>query len=349
VDAFSAAADIYLFNRLRLACDFECELEKAMASMWQNTKASVANILRTDSSKLEYSAEEQKIFAASARIGWTIFFFAVGGDVAIWMWASGASTGTNFMALLGADLLVAAAAAAVGSLFGFVFGIPRTVDPATRAAVVASANQGGNSAASNAVLATNTNLERISDWLTTLLIGATLVQIKEITTWVGQLGQKLMAGGVAANEAVVPIIIIYFFALSFLGVYLITRLYLTSALGFGGRGALVNAAKPLSERISAAAGSSSTEDQKRALKEIDAWQSTGEKRDDPELNANAARIIIKLINAKAVQGREADLTRFLNNAVKDPGQKAKLQVELSAGALATGTPNLDAAIKQALQ
>jgi hypothetical protein len=63
-----------------------------------------------------------------------------------------------------------------------------------------------------------------------LLIGATLVQIKDIAQWVGSLGKSLIATGPAANDAVVPIIVIYFFALSFLGVYLITRLYLTSAL-----------------------------------------------------------------------------------------------------------------------
>lgn len=321
-----------------------------MASFREVAKAPIAYVFsRQAANRVDYSPDEKKIFTASSKIGWTIVLFALGGDAAIWMWAKGASTNTNFWALIGADLLVAAAAAAVGSLFGFVFGIPRTVDPATRAAVVAGASRAGNSAASNAALATNTNLERISDWLTTLLIGATLVQIKEITTWVGELGQKLTAGGVAANEAVVPIIIIYFFALSFLGVYLITRLYLTSALGFSGRSAPVIPAQPLNEQLVAALGSNNVEDLKRALEEIDAWQATGENRDDPALSANAARIIIKLIRAKEVQGREAVLTRFLNNAVKDPGQKTKLQAELSAGSLATGVTDADPVIKQALQ
>src|SRR6516165_1028724 len=72
-------------------------------------------------------------------------------------------------------------------------------------------------------------LERISDWLTALLIGATLVQIKDISAWIGGLGRGLLQGGANANDAIIPVIVIYFFTLAFLGVYLITRLYLTSA------------------------------------------------------------------------------------------------------------------------
>jgi len=193
----------------------------------------IAKVLGTpDEVELAYSTEERKIFAASFRIGWTVVAFGAVGLGAIALWASGvvnSASDVRFTAFFGADLLVAAAAAAAGSLFGFVFGIPRTLDPASRAAVATAASQGGTAAASNAVMAANTNLERISDWLTTLLIGATLVQIKEIVAWVGKLGNGLLQPGQAANDAVVPIIVIYFFALAFLGVYLITRLYLTSA------------------------------------------------------------------------------------------------------------------------
>jgi hypothetical protein len=72
-------------------------------------------------------------------------------------------------------------------------------------------------------MAANTNLERISDRLSMLLIGATLVQIKEIAAWVGKLGDGLLQSSQTANDAVVSIIVIYFFAFAFLGVYLITR------------------------------------------------------------------------------------------------------------------------------
>jgi hypothetical protein len=154
------------------------------------------------------------------------------GLIFIWFWADGlASHITNDTPSLGrsafvsADLLAAAAATAAGALFGFIFAIPRTLDPASHAAVAGAVSR-DPVAATQAV---NTNLERISDWLTTLLIGATLVQIKDVVGWVGSLGQKLSTSGIAANASVVPIIVIYYFALAFLGVYLITRLYLASA------------------------------------------------------------------------------------------------------------------------
>jgi hypothetical protein len=73
-------------------------------------------------------------------------------------------------------------------------------------------------------MAANTNFERVSDWLTTLLIGVTLVQIKDTAAWVGGLGKGLLQGGTAANDAIIPVIVIYFFTLAVLRVYLITRL-----------------------------------------------------------------------------------------------------------------------------
>jgi hypothetical protein len=323
------------------------KLGVAMGEFWKKAKASIGDFFgKQDETGIEYSADEKKIFVASFRVGWTVFAFAMCGNLAVVIWALGASTqGISTTALLGADLLIAGAAAAVGSLFGFVFGIPRTVD----VTVAADAAQGDNLAAPKATLATNTNLERISDWLTTLLIGATLVQIKDIVGWVGKLGTDLTVGGSKANDAIVPIIVIYFFALSFLGVYLITRLYLTNALGIGGSNLQAPRVKPLNERLSAAAGSSRLEELKRALQDIDEWKSTGKNSDDPEINANAARIIIKLTARSGVQGRDTDLARFLGNAVKNPDQKKKLQTELSAGALTTGVTDVDAAVKKALE
>ena len=54
----------------------------------------------------------------------------------------------------------------------------------------------------------------------TLLIGATLVQIKEIAAWVGALCKDRLKTGTIANGVLVPVTVILFFSLSFLGVYL---------------------------------------------------------------------------------------------------------------------------------
>jgi hypothetical protein len=323
----------------------------------------VANLIggRPETS-LSYSPEDQKIFAATFKIGSTVVAFGIAGVVIIAVWASGVADGSKdastlgFATFVGADLLVAAASAAAGALLGFIFGIPRTLDPADRAAVATAAQSSGPAATSHAVLAANTNLERISDWLTTLLIGATLVQIKEIASWIGALGKNLIVAGPAANDAMIPIIVIYYFALSFLGVYLITRLYLTSAfretLGVltGGRPA-PREPRELKQRLDAAVKSGRAEDLNEAMTDFDGWTFSGHERDDPELNADVARILAKLIASSATAGRTdpgADLKGALARAAADPAVKARLKSEFDSGTMKTNDPKLDTDIAKAL-
>jgi hypothetical protein len=166
-------------------------------------------------------------------IGSWVIGFGVVGLIAMAIWSfSQTKTGLDTINLgwqtLGTTALVGVASAAVGALLGFIFGIPRTLDPAGRVAVAGAVAQGAPVASSQAALAANTNLERVSDWLTTLLVGATLVQSQNVINWVGSLGDKFQYG--LTIQALIPIIVVYYFALAFLGTYLITRLYLTFAL-----------------------------------------------------------------------------------------------------------------------
>ncbi|WP_162596118.1 Ig domain-containing protein [Methylobacterium sp. 17Sr1-1] len=175
------------------------------------------------------------IGSSSIWIGTWVLGFGIFGFVIILSWSYGQGGGEGFTAkfwsIFGTDSMVAIASAGIGGLLGFIFGIPRTLDPSTRVAVAAAASSASPGAGSQAALAANTNLERISDWFTTLLIGATLVQAQNVIEWIGTLGTKYKAGDAAlSNEAMVPLIVLYFSALSFLGIYLITRLYLTFAL-----------------------------------------------------------------------------------------------------------------------
>jgi len=308
---------------------------------------------KEDDSNLDYSSEERKIFAASFRIGWTIILFGAGGLATIALWAWGIRGGTanvHVAAFIGADLLVAGSAASAGALFGFVFGIPRTLDPASRAAVATATSQGGSAAASTALMSANTNLERISDWLTTLLIGATLVQIKEIVGWVGALGKGLFEGGKAANEAVIPVIVIYFFALAFLGVYLITRLYLTSAflqtLGMlTGNAETVADPKELAGTIDAALASGKFSDLQAALKAYDQSNLPEAGRANPQLNEKLARLAAKAMASGSKTGRSGDpiaeLKAFTIRAAADPAVRTSLRNDIVSHAFATGNGNLD--------
>jgi hypothetical protein len=290
--------------------------------------------------------------------------------IGFWAWGTVAPPPDHagFFACVGVDLLVAGAAAAVGALFGFVFGIPRSLEPASRVAVaVVTAAKPDDPAASRAAMGVNTNLERISDWLTTLLIGATLVQIKEIAGWVSGLGKNLLVTGPAANDAIVPIIVIYFFALSFLGVYLITRLYLTSALGLLGLSAAPTrsqtdatatdpaAAKKtahdisvLKRQLSAALASGKSGDLADAISAYDKWVFAGDEGNDAELNANVVRILAKQMKASATTDRAADLKAALAKAAADPATKAQLKTAANSKQLTTGNDPLDAEIATAL-
>ncbi len=306
---------------------------------------------KQDDTGIEYSAEEKKIFISSYRIGWTVFAFGFAGVICLAIWSEGArfSAKVDFNALFGANLLVAAAAASAGALFGFVFGIPRTLDPASRAAVANAASQDNPAAASNALMAANTNLERISDWLTTLLIGATLVQIKDLAGWVGNLGTNLLSGGQAANDALIPVIVIYFFTLSFLGVYLITRLYLTSAfvntLGMLKGSPARSDPKGLSDTLDAALTSGTFDQLRAAMVAYDASNLNEADRADPKLNAKLLRVGAKTMAANQPTGRSgnanAELKVFAVRAAVDPTRKAELKGDLDAQRIATGNAGLD--------
>ena len=161
----------------------------------------------TAADDVTYSTEERKIFASTLIIGGWVIAFGVVGVVCLIIWAYGVTppkpeTNSSFSVVLGADLLIAAAAAAAGALLGFIFAIPRTLDLASQAAVASAATQSATGS-TQAAMAANTNLERISDWLTTLLIGAALVQIKDIARWIGELGNTLFKGGPITNELLV--------------------------------------------------------------------------------------------------------------------------------------------------
>jgi hypothetical protein len=334
----------------------------------------IVNIL--SGPEIAYSVEENKISAASRTIGKAVLLAALAGIIALIIWSSGlsgltkADAAPSFNVIFGANLLVGIAAAAAGAVFGFIFGIPRTLNnPADRAAVAATASQ--DRVTTHAVMTANTNLERMSDWLTTLLIGATLVQIKDIAHWVSGLGEDLLKTGAIANDALVPVIVILFFSLSFLGVYLITRLYLTSAfvqmLGMltgnadnSGNGTQTTASHPaavsvataeLSGKLTAALHSEKTEDLAAARTVFDNAKHDVVDREDPALNANLATVLMKLLKGGGAQDRPqavSDLKAALERAKKSAEQADALKKGLEDGSLTTGDPQLDSELKQKL-
>jgi hypothetical protein len=128
-------------------------------------------------------------------------------------------------AIGGTALLTAAASFAVGALLGFLFGIPRSLTGDR-------GNAQEDSALQRPRVEPNTNLEQISDWLTKILVGVSLVQFKEIGEAIGDAAETLaptFGGREATGEAVVVAIIAAFAITGFLSGFLFTRLRLQGA------------------------------------------------------------------------------------------------------------------------
>ena len=106
----------------------------------------------------------------------TFFFLGVAGAFGLSLNLDLAGLGLERVALA---MFVALAALFVGGLIGFLFGIPRSRSQEGPADAAADGDGNGD-AASRARYSENTNLEQISDWLTKILVGVTLIQFGEI-------------------------------------------------------------------------------------------------------------------------------------------------------------------------
>lgn len=294
-----------------------------------------------------YGPGEIKINAASYRIGAVTALFALFGVTIAFVSAFGAASGANseFLKLLGLNVLAAAAAGSAGAFAGFVFGIPRTLDPAARAVVADVASSGGAADKTNAILASNTNLERISDWLTTLLVGATLVQLGPIITHIHDFADYL-ASDDGRQQGPIILLLIYFFILGFLGIYLITRLYLTSALTqtlgmLRGDGGLSNLAtlKAAVAKFHAAPNEAIP----GYVSLVDNWVLTDEERKDPELNSIAAYLVYRYLGLGQRQDaaqRATELHSLVRLAAAKPELKEQLKTFFSSEVSQLGDQSL---------
>jgi hypothetical protein len=137
-------------------------------------------------------------------------------------------------AMLGTAMVTAAASFAVGTLLGFLFGIPRSLAGERNP----NAQKDAADAASRPRVEPNTNLEQISDWLTKILVGVSLVQFQEIGDAIGDAAASLgpsLAGSDAVGEAVAVAVMASFAITGFLSAYLFTRLRLQGAFAFADR------------------------------------------------------------------------------------------------------------------
>lgn len=139
------------------------------------------------------------------------------------------ATGTNVpavsdVAAVGLSLMVAAAAFAVGALLGLLFGIPRSG---------VGRNAPPDEDPTRYRIRPNGNLEEISDWLTKILVGVTLVQFAEVARFAGRLVNSVGAGiGTSDPRSLLLAgsLLTYFAVVGFLVGYMWVRLRLPDDL-----------------------------------------------------------------------------------------------------------------------
>jgi hypothetical protein len=133
--------------------------------------------------------------------------------------AVGDTTG-EFWQIAGTAGILAASSAVIGGLLGFLFGIPHALQ---RAPAEGQDGLGFES---------NTNLEQISDWITKILVGISLVQIGNAAPTLGRLAASLspMLGDDPASPGFGLALCLFAVVAGFLLVYMWTRVEFWSVL-----------------------------------------------------------------------------------------------------------------------
>lgn len=138
-------------------------------------------------------------------IGLSVGFLAV---IMYAFWAAATHTAAFTAIFLALGALV------IGVLVGVLFGLPRA----------GTLSRSETTAGGGSRYIANTNLEDVSDWLTKILVGIGLVQLREIADAIGRLGSLLAEDlGGAHNRSLALTLLLYFSVIGFLIGYLWAR------------------------------------------------------------------------------------------------------------------------------
>jgi hypothetical protein len=146
-------------------------------------------------------------------------------------------------------LLWAGACLVTGALVGFLFGIPKEVQGDAKPASAATVAQASAQPSAAYEQRVNTNLEQVSDWLTKIIVGLGLVELRNIPDHLQSIAAFLARsydskqcpafGNCPAFGGAVTV---YFAVVGFFGGYLLTRLFLAPAFSALGLSQLANVA-----------------------------------------------------------------------------------------------------------
>lgn len=133
------------------------------------------------------------------------------------------------------EALLSLAFGAVGSIVGFLFGIPRSSNGLANDSPKDTTDKDSLDPAGLAQRhGEKTNLEQVSDWLTKVILGAGLTQLVNVPTELKRLGEFLAPG--FHGESVLPILIALNSAVfGFFTGYVLTQLFLLTAIKAAGQ------------------------------------------------------------------------------------------------------------------
>ncbi len=165
----------------------------------------------------------------------TIVVFTIAGLFALLLFSIAAAPSghrwVDYLQFFGLTLLVACAFFSVGVLLGFLFAIPKSLSQSSpHKADQATGLPPPPTSATGAIFGVNSNLEEISDWLTKIIVGLGLVNLKMIPGLLGRLAHYFSFPYPPGTSESPTLATILFFSVDgfFLG-YLMTRLYLQLA------------------------------------------------------------------------------------------------------------------------
>lgn len=116
-----------------------------------------------------------------------------------------------------------------GALTGFLFGIPRVLQkPARSGTTQSGAATGAPAVPPTYELLIITNLDDVSDWLTKIVVGVGLVELRKIPGTIYHYS-VLIAGSDQQVAPLISAVIVYFTVLGFMTGYLTTRMFFERA------------------------------------------------------------------------------------------------------------------------
>jgi hypothetical protein len=142
------------------------------------------------------------------------------------------------LTVLGMGILVATASLMVGGVVGFLFGVPKSADPQRKPPQEKPQTKEGLQPDDTVTYITgsgirrNTNIEEISDWLTKIIVGLGIYELKKVPELVSRLAKFLTPGfaDVPGAGALSVILVVSFGCAGFLLGFILTVLFLTRAI-----------------------------------------------------------------------------------------------------------------------